>query len=164
MKKKGQLKLSFGMIFSITMIIIFLAFGFYVIGKFLDMKSSVEAGKFIEEFQNDVDKMWKSSQGSQEEEYFLPTKVEAVCIVDYSSPSREDIEEIYKKLKQVYDNEQNLFFYPVGSGKGLDAATIEHLNLEKITSEKNPFCVAVEDGKLNLTIKKSFDDALVRIE
>lgn len=161
--KRGQIKLSFGMIFSIILIIIFLAFGFYAIAKFLNLKGYVEAGKFAEAMQNDVDKMWKSSQGSQEVEYSLSSKVEAVCFVDYSYQSKKDIKGIYEKLKQVYDNEQNFFFYPIGSGQGLDAATIRHIDLEKITKEENPFCVKNTENKVKLTIKKNFDDALVVI-
>jgi len=160
--KFGQMKLSFGMIFSIILIIIFLAFGFYVISKFLDMKSSVELGKFVEGFQTDINKMWNSEQGSQEEEYFVPSKVEAICFADYSSSSKGN-EDIYKKLKQVYDNEQNFFFYPVGSGNGLDSIVIEHINLEEITKTQNPFCIDSEKGKIKLTITKNFNDAQVVI-
>ena len=157
------MKLSFGMIFSIILIIIFLVFAFYVIGKFLDMKGSVEAGKFIGSLQTDVDKMWKSSQGSYSnpDGYFLPTKVEAVCFADYLSDKRGKDSDKYRTLKQSYDNEQNIFFYPVGSGQGLDSAKIEHLNIEKITENRNPFCIESSKGKISLTITKNFDDSLV---
>lgn len=162
--KKGQMKLSFGMIFSIIMIIIFLVFGFFVIQKFLGVKDSIEIGKFAEGLQNDIDKMWKSSQGSQPVEYVLPLDVEFVCFVDYSSGEKGADSNKYKELKKVYDDMQNLIFYPVGSGKGLDATTIEHLNLEKITEKENPFCVENKYGKVEMTIKKNFDDALVVVE
>jgi len=166
--KFGQMKLSFGMIFSIMLIIIFLVFGFYVISKFLDMKSSVEVGKFVDNLQNDITKMWGSSQGAQEETYTLPIKIESVCFVDFYSSSRGN-EDIYKKLKQVYDNEQNFFFYPVGSGEGLDAVNlkcrdeINCLNIKEITKTQNPFCIESEKGKIKLTIKKNFNDAQVVI-
>lgn len=157
------MELSFGMIVSILMIIIFLVFAFYVIQKFLGMKNSVEVGKFTEDLQLDVNKMWTSSQGSQEIEYTLPTGIKEVCFVDYLSQNRGANGEIYEKLKQVYNGDENLFFYPVGSAAGLDAKKIEHINLEEITKFKNPFCVENKDGKLKLTLKKNFDDALVRI-
>ena len=163
LNKKGQLNLSFGMIVSIIMIIIFLAFGFYVISKFLGMKNSVEIGKFIEGLRNDVDKMWRSSQGSQNLEYSLPTKIEYVCFVDYTSGKKGAESEIYEKLKQVYNGEENIFFYPVGSGEGIDSAAINHINIGKITENQNPFCLNNEKGKIKLTLKKNFDDALVGI-
>jgi hypothetical protein len=167
MKKnnRGQIKLSFGMIFSIILIIIFLAFAVFAIQKFLGVKNSVETGKFVGDFQNDIDKMWKSSQGSQEKEYFLPSKIERVCFVNYNSAEKgENSEELYKKLKQIYYGDENLFFYPVGSGDGLDATEIEHLDIEKITEEKNPYCVENKKGKVTITISKNFDENLVRIE
>lgn len=158
------MRLSFGMIFSIILIIVFLSFGFYVIMKFLDFKGSVEAGTIIKNIQNDVDKMWKSSQGSQEKEYRVPTKVEKVCFVDYASDEEGENSVFYEKLKQVYYVNENFFFYPVGSGNGLDAAEIEHLDLGKITQVENPFCIDADDGKISLVIKKNFDESLVTIE
>lgn len=164
MKKKGQIKLSFGMIFSIILIVIFLSFAFYVIQKFLDIKNSVEVGKFVEDLQNDVDKMWKSSQGSQEKEYLISSKVEQVCFIDYDSVNKGESSELYQKLKQVYYGDENVFFYPVGSGNGLDATEIDHINLEKVTEDKNPYCIESEKGKIKIIISKNFDEDLVQIE
>jgi hypothetical protein len=163
MEKRGQMKLSFGMIFSIILIIIFLSFGFFVIQKFLDMKNSIEIGKFVERFQFDVQKMWLGEQGSQEKEYFLPLKIESVCFVDFTSQSKGENSIKYKKLKQVFNENENLFFYPVGSGNGLDSKQIEHLNLERITETKNPFCIDNLNGKIKITIQKKFGEALVEI-
>ena len=66
--KRGQMKLSFGMIFSIILIIIFISFAFYAIQKFLSIQNSVQVGKFVNEFQQNVDKIWKGSQGSEKKE------------------------------------------------------------------------------------------------
>lgn len=162
-KTSGQIDLSFGMIFSIILIVIFLIFAFFVIKKFLGMKSDVETGKLIEDLRNDVDKMWKSSQGSQEIEYSVPSKAEQICFVDYNSESRGRNLERYSKLKQVYNGEENLFFYPVGSGNGLDAVEIQHISIEKITEKENPYCILSEDGKIVVTISKGFNEALVTI-
>jgi len=164
MNRGGQIKLSFGMIFSIILIVIFLSFAFYVIQKFLDIKNSVEVGKFVEDLQNDVDKMWKSSQGSQEREYLISSKVEQVCFIDYDSAGRGENSGLYQELKQVYYGDENVFFYPVGSGNGLDTKEIKHLNIEKITQEKNPYCIKSQKEKINVTISKNFSEDLVQIE
>jgi len=163
MKKKGQIELSFGMIFSIILIIIFLSFAFFVIKKFLDMKDALEAGRFASQLQDDVDKMWKSSQGSQEQEYIISSKIEKVCFADFDSNNAGNDSELYRKLKQVYYGNENLFFYPVGSGNGIDAIRIEYINIEKITEENNPYCIE-NNGKVKLTINKNFDEVLVNIE
>jgi len=41
-EKRGQLKLSFGMIFSIILIIVFLGFAFFGIQKFMDYQKSIQ--------------------------------------------------------------------------------------------------------------------------
>ena len=129
------MKLSFGMIFSIFLIIIFLAFAFYVIPKFLDLQKNITTKKFIEDFQNDVDKMWKSTQGSQEVEYSLPTKIEEICF-----------------------RNSELYFKPIGVGGDSDYKEMEHLNVA------DNFCIKSSDGKIKMTIKKDFDEVLVKIE
>ena len=63
--KRGQMKLSFCMIFSIILILAFLAFTVYAIRKFLGIQTSVQIGKFGDDLQTDVDKMWRGSQGSE---------------------------------------------------------------------------------------------------
>jgi len=158
------MKLSFGMIFSIILIIVFLSFAFYAIKTFLNMQSTMQVGKFVDELRNDVDKMWKSSQGSQEREYILPKKIDYICFVDYNSNKKGGNIEKYSTLKKVYYENENFFFYPVGSSLGIDACEIKHINLEKITQEQNPFCIENKKGKINIVLKKDFGEALVNIE
>src|SRR3989344_9488004 len=97
-RKRGQMKLSFGMIFSIFLIIIFLGFAFYVIPKFLGFQDSLKVGTFIKDFQDDIDKMWKSAQGSQKVEYLLPKEIIRVC----------------------FDEKNRLYFQPLGIGGNFD--------------------------------------------
>jgi len=57
-----------------------------------------------------------------------------------------------------------MVFYPIGSASGLDATKINHLKLaEEITLTKNPCCFEVKDGKVQMTIYKSFSDKLISI-
>ncbi len=158
------MKLSFGMIFSIILIIIFISFSFYAIQKFLDIQNSVQVGKFANDFQNNIDKIWKGSQGSEEKEYFLPKKIIYVCFVDYSSEKKGEKQDLYNELEQLYYENENMFFYPIGSAQGFDAREIKHIDLEKITENENPFCIENIDGKLNLIIKKDFGEVLITIE
>ncbi len=157
------MKLSFGMIFSIILIIFFIAFAFYAIQKFLEIQNAAKIGQFSNKLQSDVDKMWRGSQGSQSIEYFLPSKIEKVCFVDFFSNSKGEYQNLYDKLKQVYYEYENLFFYPVGSGAGIDALEIKHIDIEKITENENPFCIKNAKGKIKMTIKKNYDEALVVI-
>lgn len=139
--KKAQLNLSFGMIFSIILIIVFIAFGFYAITKFIDLQNSVQIESFLRDFQQDVDRMWKSSQGSQEIKYPLPNKISAICFKD---------------------NEfQNLEF---ASKRLINGDLIENIDIKKITQEENPYCIQTSKGKISLTLVKDYGETLVRVE
>lgn len=141
MKKRGQIDLSFGMIFSIILIIAFLAFGFYAITKFIDLQKSIQIQNFLRDFQNDVDKMWKSPQGSQPLTYPLPAKISAVCFID---------------------NEfQNLKFT---SNEIINGKLIRNLDIANITASENPYCIGNIKGKIRFTIAKDFGETLVRVE
>jgi len=137
--KTGQMKLSFGMIFSIILIIIFIAFAFYGIKNFLELQDSVKTAQFMNGLQADVDKMWQSSGGSQKVEYLLPSKIDAVCFEN-----------------DEYENFRFRSDKFVGGGK------IEHINITKIT-EEGDFCVDNINGKVKMIIEKSYGDALVMI-
>ena len=157
------MKLSFGMIFSIILMIVFVSFAFFAIKKFLGIQEIMKIGQFKDKLQSDINKIWRGSQGAQKEEYFLPSKIEAICFVDYSLSKMGQNKDYYQKLKQAYYGSENLFFYPVGSGEGADSFKIEHIDLEKTTEIENPFCIENINGKINVLIEKDFGENLVRI-
>lgn len=162
---KAQMKLSFGMIFSIILIVIFIAFAFYVIKMLIQSQEQGLTLLFKEDLQEDVDKIWGGSGSlSRPDGYALPKKIEYACFVDYSSPKKGLKQEFYTKLKQAYYGSENFFFYPVGSAQGLDATEIKHIDIEKITEVENPYCIQNINGKVKLTIKRDYSEELVLIE
>lgn len=166
MRKRGnkaQMKLSFGMIFSIILIAVFISFAIYVIVLLLEGQKKDMVALFVNDLRNDIDDVWKSSQSSQEITYNLPNDVEYVCFVDYDSKAKGKNEAFYSKLKQVYYGDENLFLYPVGSGQGLDSFMINHIDTEKIIERENPFCIENQKG-VKITLKKDFGEALVYFE
>ncbi len=138
--KRGAMELSFGMIFSIILIIFFIAITIYAIIKFLDFQNSIKISKFGSDLQSDIDKMWKGSQGSQEVKYSLPTKIESVCFVD--------------------DDYQNLIFQ---SAKIIIGRKIEHIDTANMTSTEEQYCIDNIKGKVEMVIKKDYGEALVTI-
>jgi len=138
--KKGQMKLSFGMIFSIFLIIIFIAFAFYAITKFINLQKTIQIESFVENLQSNVNDMWNSPRGSQPETYSLPNKIEAVCFTD-----------------NVFNN---LMFR---SSEILEENNIEHLDIATITSGEDPYCISNINGKVKLIISKGFREDLVMI-
>lgn len=138
--KKGQMEISFGMIFSIILVIFFLAAGFYGISKFIEMQQTVQIEKFSSDFKEDVDIMWKKLQGSETKTYVLPKKIISVCFRN--------------------DEFTNLEFV---SEKIIPGEYVEHLNIEKITKEENPFCVKNVEGKISLILSKEYGETLVTV-
>jgi len=135
--KKGQLKLSFGMIFSIILIIIFLVFAGYAIKKVLDIQKSAKIGLFADGLQADIDKIWNDEYGTQTREYSLSKNIESVC---------------FEKAKQ------RIYFEPAGVGGEFDYWEFEHVRTF------DGFCVDNINNKIKLIIKKDFGEALVTIE
>tara|TARA_B100000315_G_C14532057_1_gene566665 strand:- start:974 stop:1471 length:498 start_codon:yes stop_codon:yes gene_type:complete len=164
MNKRGQMKLSFGMIFSVILIAIFLAFSVFAIQKFLEIQDAAQVSKFSSNLQEDIDKIWRGSQGSIEKEYTIPKGVTYVCFTDYSSGKKGKYIVVYDSLLQTYFEKENFFFYPLGSGLGLNSKEVKHIDLEKTTENENPFCIENLDNKLKLIIKKNFGEVLVTIE
>ncbi len=160
---RGQLELSFGMIFSIILIVIFLSVAIYAIMKFLDLQESVKTANFVDKLENDVDKIWRGTQGAEEITYDVPTKIEKVCFIDYSSSSKGKDQNLFFELQRVQIENENLAFYPVGSGEGLDSVEIKHADIERITAVNNPSCIN-NNGKITLTIEKDFNENLVNIK
>lgn len=132
--KKGFLEISFGMIFSIILIIVFLAFAFFGIKKLLDVQETATIAKFKSDLQNDVDKMWTGPLGSVDKTYKLPRKIDGVCFEE--------------------DALENLYFLPAGKLKG---DLIEH----SVIPEK--FCLQNSDGEFEIVLKKDFGETLVSI-
>lgn len=163
MRKTGDMKISFGMIFSIILIVIFISFAFYAIQKFLGIQRSAQIGKFTDDLQNDIDKIWRGSEGSQEQEYFLPTSIKYVCITDYNSTKRGENRDFYDELDQNFYETENLFFHPIGSAEGFDSISIKHIDLMGTTIAENPLCFKNLNGKISLSIKKDFGEASVTI-
>ena len=132
--KRGQMKLSFGMIFSIFLIIIFLAVAFYAISKFLNFQQELKYRQFIEDFGKDVEDMWKGTQGSQRYIYDMPSKVESVCFV------KDDFYNLEIKFK-----------------KGLRTETIDHI-------DTTPFCINIENSKVRMILEKKYGENFVMIK
>lgn len=138
--KRSQIKMSFGMVFSIILIIIFLAFAFYGIKKFLDMQITIQTAQFVNDLQADIDKIWKGSQGSQEVTYTLPKKINEVCFTD--------------------NDYNNLYFV---SSDYMEDRQIKNIDIIKITEDKDPFCIVNKGGKVEMIIKKDYGENLVTI-
>lgn len=155
--------MSFGMIFSIILIIIFIFFAFSVIKKFVNTGDDALVKKFSKDLQGDINNIWGSSKALQSITYNVPNKIKKICFVDFSSESLGENSNIYNELQLTYYEFENLFFYPTNSIEDLQAKTLEHLDVATSTQDANPLCFENINGKVSLTLQKNYKDTLVKI-
>lgn len=165
MEKRGQMKLSFGMIFSIILIIIFIAFAIYAINIFLGIQKNASSGKLFNDIQRDVDKVWNSFESLEGFEYFLPRGIDSVCFVNFDSDARGIAENLYDDLERISFREGNFVLYSTGAKPGSDfnSKEIENIDIELTTETENPLCFKELDGKVKITLTKDFGVRLVTI-
>jgi hypothetical protein len=144
LNKKAQNQISFGMIFSIILIIIFIAFAIYAIKIFLDTQRIAQVQSFKNDLQVDIDNMWMGPGGDKEKEYFIPKNIDQVCFIDY---------EFY-----------NIYFKPEGKYDGKELENIDITNtIRTSTSRPKELCIDTENGKISLLLKKDYNENLVTI-
>lgn len=164
--KRGQMELSFGMIFSIILIIVFLSFAIYAIIKFLDFQDKIKITKFAGpkgDLQSDVTDVWNNYGNARSEEYYIPSKIKYVCFADFSYGARGANSGKLDELKRYSRSGQNLFFYPPEKTNGFESAKIEYLNMTQMTESENPYCIENKEGMIKLFIKKKFGENFVII-
>ena len=149
--KRTQMDLSYGMIFSIILIIVFLFFAFYAIRAFLRVNDTANVATFTSTLQEDIDDMWRGAQGSQTLSYGLPSKIAKVCFED-----RGDKNLVFLDNKNEALSDVPLFM-------------IEHVDLGKIignsmVGDKNMKCFLKKDGKVRMFLEKKFGEDLVNIK
>jgi len=142
-RKRGAMELSFGMLFSIILIIIFIAFAVYGIGKFLNLQKNIQTKTFVNDLNYDIDKLWRS-QGSQPVTYTDPVNVERVCFSE---------DEFEKDINMEIRGEKSIETYDIVHAKLSD----------DFSSGKGGDCVSVEKGKIALQLEKEYKETLVTI-
>ncbi|RMG81512.1 MAG: hypothetical protein D6707_04735 [Bacteroidetes bacterium] len=138
---------------------------FYSIKLLLNLKDSALIGKFWDAFEEDVSKARNSYELNTTLEYVLPTDLKFLCVLDSTSGKKEvpATNGFYDELKFYQTNFENIFLYPPS---GLDKSAgrnIEFLNVPKITSSQNPYCIQIKKGKLKLKMSKPSGEGLVII-
>ena len=155
--------MSFGFIFSILLIVFFIAIAFIVIKQFLHTGDCARVGIFVEKFKSDVQKSWNSQIDSHVFIGILPSGIDYVCFADLSIPFKGEFSDFEDELGLYEGKEANLYLYPTGKSCELPYHTIPHLDIENIIARKNPHCISVIDGKVSLLVSKELNDRLVRI-
>ena len=164
--KKGQqaLGMSFGMIFSIILIVFFIAIAGIVIKSFLSAQDCARMGIFIDRLEKDVDKSWNSPSDSHVFKGDLPSKIDYVCFGNLSADINGDFDTIGYDLGLFRGKKATIFFYPTGNACEIPFYNLKHIDVEKITSRKNPNCFETQKGKVSFKLEKGFNDRFVNIK
>jgi len=161
--KRGQFQISFGMIFSILIIVAIVAVSFYVITYFLNISKCNQVGFFLNDLQIKIDKAWASGDVQDVFTGSLPGSVKAVCFGNSTTPARAEDIKIYSELKNslLTNKDKNLFFYPPSASC---SSSLGYYNLKHSTPSLGKFfCVNVVKGKAQIKLIKTSSDALVKV-
>lgn len=158
--RKAQIEMNFSIIFSIILIIIFLVVGFYAITQFLGIKNCSQEGIFKSDLQQEISKAWSSDESVSEFTGDVPPGIQGICFIDLSKNQKGEYKEEFEKARKRGYVNLNMFYYPVEEAceNGFE---IEHINIEKITDTKNPYCIEKINGKITVKLEKNFQDSLV---
>lgn len=160
-KKRGQIQMSFGMIFSIIIIIASIGVAFYFIQKFLDSSDCVVLGDFKSKLQKDIDSAWRSPVAQKKFIGSLTRGIESVCFGSVADRSVGTYQEEYDEFQHLVDSDKNLFLYPSNEACNGRAAEIKLNNVDA----SGFFCKKVVNGKVELNIvKESTTELLVKVK
>ena len=161
LNKRGQdtMGMPFGIIFSVFLIVVFIVVAFIAVRYFLDIGDTSKIGMFYRDFQSAVDEAVKTQSSDSVFKVNLPSGIKKVCFGNLSAKitSADDYDEL--RDYEIYN--ANTFLLPTTSAGDLARKLINHLNITKITSVKNPYCIPVSQG---IKIKKDFYDRSVVVE
>jgi len=160
--KRGQqtMGMPFGIIFAIFLIVVFVVIAFIAVGYFLDIGQSSGVGLFYREFQGVVDDAMRGQSSEVGYDIDLPSKITYVCFANLSAKiTNRGAEHDAIRDYDVY--EANVFLVPPEFAQNMQWKLIEHLDIAKITAEKNPYCVGADS---ELRIGKGFYDKLVFVK
>ena len=164
MDKKGDIQLSFNMIFSVILIAIFSAVAIYVIWFFVGLNCSIDSASFIDEIQKDINIIHNSDGGIDDvKQYNLKNscgKVTHICFYDASVDQSGSFKDMYNDIKRNVDFEKNLYFYPRKYSTP-QSSEIKYINLKSLKS--NPYCIEIKDNKVSIQRKKSESEVLVNV-
>lgn len=160
--KKGQqaVGMSFGMIFALFLIVVFISIAFIAVKFFFDFGETASIGGFYQDLQEDINTAKKGQQSDSDFEIDLPSGIDSICFANLSAaitnPGPDyDAIEIYEGL------DSNLFLVPPEKAGDLERKKITGINISKTTQGANPYCVETD---FDLRIRKDFYDRLVWIE
>jgi len=158
MKKRGQIQISFGMIFSIIIIIATVAVAFYVITYFLDLSKCQKNGLFWDSFQKEIDKAWNSDITEEVYKAEVTSGITEACFGNFTQIAEIGDRVVFEELRRYERTGRNAYLYPVGKAcESLGYHDLQHIITDQF------FCVPVKSGKIEIKLSKTSTDAFVKL-
>jgi len=155
--KRSQFQLSFSMIFSIILILAFIGVAIYALVWFINLNRCSQTGLFKNDFQNKIDTVWNSPEAldvfpgiDKGLTSVLPSTIQYICFVDFNSPASGGYRDFYEEFDRYYkgltDSPNNVVFYPPKKVcEGQRGFKLDHIDIENITHNHNPYCIPNQD-------------------
>jgi hypothetical protein len=154
---KGQIQLSFGMIFSIIIIIATVAVGFYVVTYFLNLSSCTKVGLFWDSLNKEIDKAWNADMTETVFKGDLPSGIKKVCFGNFTQAYAASDSIQFNELRTYEIPGRNAYLYPTGKACDIAFYALKHARTGEF------FCVPVSSGKASIKLSKTSFDALVKL-
>jgi hypothetical protein len=160
--KKSQeiFGMSFGMIFSIILIVFFVIVAIIAIKAFLDVQKCAKVGLFLSNFQDEIDSAWNANDITLEFKGNLPSGIKQICFSNTTNAFSGPDKELGIEL-DIYPD-KNMFLLPSNKACDMSENNILHLDINSITRTNNPYCIDVKNGKFTMIIENE-NNGLVKI-
>ena len=181
--KRGQtvFGMSYGVIFSIFVIVFIVAVAFIAIRHFMGLNSCTQIGLFYDSLQQEVERGWSSGSGRYLKNFegslpisgFFSSNLKEVCFGNLSAtntPFNSERQEILEFLHGDISGSENVFVYPPKEACDGNLYGI-HLKCANGRSEcmkiisNSFFCTTInKNGKAIVTLDKNERDVLVTVQ
>ncbi|KKS11110.1 MAG: hypothetical protein UU67_C0084G0007 [Candidatus Daviesbacteria bacterium GW2011_GWB1_41_5] len=167
MNKRGVIELSFGMIFSVIIMIAIVGVAVYAITTFLNIGKTTNLALFHQKFQETVDDVWASSITNRVFSFLIPSSVNMVCFgsiagSSYNPAYENEFRELKRYASRFEQQNTNRFLYPPGKARDFAYKKVDKIDIGGLTNEFD--CFAVSDGKVRIRFVKEDFDPLVKIQ
>src|SRR3989344_971308 len=164
--KRGSMEISFGMIFSVIIIIAIIGVAVYAITTFLHVGKTAELSLFYKNFEDSIEDIWSSASSSRVFSFSLPKTIESVCFGSLTTSSSAQYNQELKDLKMYSSGfEQqntNTFLYPATNAGEFAFKKVDKIDLSKLAARFD--CFEVNSGKVKIRLSKEELDSLVKVE
>jgi hypothetical protein len=165
-RRRGSIELSFGMIFSIILIIALLGVATYAMVAFLRLSKGAGLAGFHQDFQADVDSAWASTLTNKIVEYRVPNGLTHACFGNLTAPTfnqqfARQRQELVKYASGFEKQTSNRFLYPIDAAEEFAFGKVEKIDLGQLSAGFD--CFAVSNGRVRIRLIKEDFNPLVKI-